>query len=160
MKASSHPPTPQALEADIRQSLEQALGAGRPGDAELLARVKGRVVEAIERKSALLHRTVRAQAGVWEPVAPGVERKLLWETADATSCMVRLAPGTSFPPHGHPLDEECMVLEGSLRIGPDLLLLPGDFHVGLRGIAHATISTDDGVLCYLRTARSFFEPAT
>lgn len=160
MKADSDTPTPQALEADIRQSLEQALGAGRPGDAELLARVRGRVIEAIERKSGLLHRTVRAQAGVWEPVAPGVERKLLWETGDATSCMLRLAPGTSFPAHGHPIDEECVVLEGSLRIGADLLLRPGDFHVALKGVAHEPVSTDDGVLCYLRTARSFFEPVT
>ncbi len=160
MKATPATPTPQALEADVRQSLEQALGAERPGDAELLARVKRRVIEAIDGKSGVLHRTVRAQAGVWEPVAPGVERKLLWETADATSCMVRLAPGTSFPPHGHPLDEECVVLEGSLRIGADLVLLPGDFHVGIKGIEHETVSTDDGVLCFLRTARCFFEPAT
>lgn len=159
MKATSATPIPQALEADIRQSLEQALGAERPGDSELLARVKSRVVQAIECKSGLLHRTVRAQAGAWEPVAPGVERKLLWETADATSCMVRLAPGTSFPPHGHPLDEECVILEGSLRIG-SVLLLPGDFHVGVKGIEHETVSTDDGVLCYLRTARCFFEPVT
>ncbi len=159
MKATSDTPTPQALEADTRQSLEQALGAARPGDVELLARVKGRVIEAIEQKSGVLHHTVRAQAGVWEPVAPGVERKLLWETADATSCMMRLAPGTSFPPHGHPLDEECVILEGSLRIG-SVLLLPGDFHVGVKGIKHETVSTDDGVLCYLRTARCFFEPVT
>ncbi len=160
MKATSDNSRPQSLTADIRRSLEQALDGQRAGDAELLARVKSRVIDAIEHKCALLHRTVRADGGEWEPVGPGVERKLLWETADATSCLVRLAPGASFPPHGHPIDEESVILEGSLRIGADLLLRVGDFHVGLRGVEHETVSTDEGCLCFLRTARCFFEPVS
>lgn len=159
MKATSDKLPPQALEADIRQSLDQALEAQRAGDTELLARVKTRVLGAIEEKSGLLHRTVRAEAGTWEPLAPGVERKLLWETGDATSCLVRIAPGASFPPHGHPIDEETVILEGSLRIGADLLLRVGDFHVGLSGVEHEAVSTQEGCLCFLRTARCFFEPA-
>jgi anti-sigma factor ChrR (cupin superfamily) len=159
MKAKPDKPPTQSLEAGIRQSLDQALNAERAGDGELLARVKTRVMGAIEQKSGQLHRTVRAEAGTWEPVAPGVERKLLWERGDATSCLIRLAPGASFPPHGHPIDEESVILEGSLRIGADLLLRVGDFHVGLSGVKHETVSTDEGCLCFLRTARCFFEPA-
>ena len=158
------PPTDKlptrSLEADIRSSLEQALEAQSAGDVELLKRVRGCVMGAIEQKSGLLHRTVRAGAGEWQTVAPGVERKLLWERADACSNLVRLAPGTSLPPHDHPLDEECVVLEGSLRIGQNLLLRVGDFHVGVQGVAHEGVSTDDGCLCFLRTACSFFEPVT
>jgi anti-sigma factor ChrR (cupin superfamily) len=127
-------------------------------DDAIIARVRAKVLDAVARQAGALHRTVRAAAGEWEPVAPGVERKLLWERGGATSCMVRLAPGTSFPAHGHPIDEECVVLEGSLRIGADLLLRPGDFHVGLSGIEHETVSTDDGCLCFLRTATCFFAP--
>lgn len=159
MKATPDKLPPQALEADIRQSLDQALQAQQAGDAELLGRVKTRVMGAIVEKSVLLHRTVRAETGTWEPLAPGVERKLLWETGDATSCLVRLAPGASFPPHGHPIDEETVILEGSLRIGADLLLRVGDFHVGLSGVEHEAVSTQEGCLCFLRTARCFFEPA-
>jgi anti-sigma factor ChrR (cupin superfamily) len=128
-------------------------------DDAIIARVRARVMDAVARKTGAAHCTVRAAAGEWQTVAPGVERKLLWERGGATSCMVRLAPGTSFPAHGHPIDEECVVLEGSLRIGDDLLLLAGDFHVGLGGVEHETVSTQEGCLCFLRTSSHFFEPA-
>ena len=128
-------------------------------DVELIARVRAKLLDAVAREAGALHRTVRAVAGEWLAVAPGVERKLLWDNGDATSCMIRLAPGATFPPHGHPIDEECVILEGSLRIGSELLLRPGDFHVGLCGMEHATVSTDEGCLCFLRTANCFFEPA-
>ena len=127
-------------------------------DVELIARVRAKVLHAVARDAGGLHRTVRAGAGEWLAVAPGVERKLLWEKGDATSCMIRLAPGATFPPHGHPIDEECVVMEGSLRIGSELLLRPGDFHVGLCGVEHETVSTDEGCVCFLRTAKCFFEP--
>ena len=127
-------------------------------DDAIIARVRARVMDAVARQAGALHRTVRAEAGDWEPVAPGVERKLLWERGGATSCMVRLAPGASFPAHGHPIDEEAVILEGSLRIGAELLLRPGDFHVGMSGIEHEAVSTEEGCLCFLRTATSFFEP--
>lgn len=128
-------------------------------DAPLIARVRAKVMEVVARESARAHCTVRAGAGGWETVAPGVQRRLLWERGDAASCMIRLAPGTSFPPHNHPMDEECVILEGSLRIGAELVLRPGDFHVGVDGVEHEIVSTEDGCLCFLRTARCFFEQA-
>ncbi|MDX1570809.1 MAG: cupin domain-containing protein [Xanthomonadales bacterium] len=53
----------------------------------------------------------------WVPSpAPGVERKMLdrigEEAARATS-LVRYAPHSSFPRHGHPAGEEFLVLEGT-----------------------------------------------
>lgn len=131
----------------------------RAGDAELLVRIKNRVLASITHQApARTHHTVRAGAGCWETLAPGLERKLLWEAGDAQSCLVRLAPGTALPPHGHPIDEECVVLEGSLRVGTCLLLRVGDFHVGIRGVEHEAVSTDDGCVCFQRTARHFFKP--
>lgn len=129
-------------------------------DEALVARVRAALMDAVTRKTGALHHTVRAGGGEWQQVAPGVQRKLLWERGEAESCLLRLAPGTSFPPHNHPVDEECVVLEGSLQIGSDLVLRQGDFHVGLNGVEHETVSTRDGCLCFLRTARSFFAPAT
>jgi hypothetical protein len=140
------------MEADIRLSLDGALCPQRAGDAALLERVKGRVLAAVTGKSGELHGTVRAQEGTWERLAPGVERKLLWQSADAFSCLMRLAPGASVAGHAHPIDEECVVLEGTLRID-GLVLHAGDFHVGVKGVAHASASTDTGVLVYLRGAR-------
>ena len=127
-------------------------------DLLVIERVRARIMEMIAREKSVLHRTVRADAGGWETVSPGIERKQLWERGEAASCLLRIAPGTSFPHHNHPIDEECLVLEGSLRIG-DVLLRQGDFHVGVSGIEHDAVSTDDGCVCFLRTARCFFEPA-
>ena len=153
MSDINHPHSPAALEADIRQSLDDALCARRPGDCALIARVKERVLTAVSRKTSLLHRTVRAEGGSWETVSTGVERKLLWESGDAFSCLMRLAPGAVVAGHSHPIDEECVVLEGSLRIGTGLVLYAGDFHVGVSGVEHDVASTDTGAVVYLRSAR-------
>jgi quercetin dioxygenase-like cupin family protein len=142
------------LEVDIRNRLDEALCPPRAGDDELLDRVRERVMTAVASKTVALHRTIRAEAGVWETVATGVERKLLWETADAVSCLMRLAPGAVVAGHPHRLDEECVVLEGSLRIGRDLMLRPGDFHVGVKGVDHDVACTDTGALVYLRGAKA------
>ncbi len=127
-------------------------------DAELIARVRTKVMDAVRQSTSDLHRTVRAGEGDCRQIAPGIERKVLWERGAASSSMLRAAPGASFPAHNHAIDEECVVLEGSLRIG-SVLLRAGDFHVGLSGVKHEAVSTQDGCLCFLRTAKAFFEPA-
>lgn len=133
------------------------MAAPRPGDDEMLDRVRSRVLRSIEEESAARrHTTVRAADASWQTVGPGVQRKLLFQTDDAVSCLFRFAPGTVVPAHQHPIDEECLVLEGSLRIGADLVLLPGDFHVGRRDVPHADARTDTGALVYLRAARHPF----
>lgn len=119
----------------------------------MLARVKMRVMGAVRYKSQALHRTVRSEAGLWEQLAPGVERKRLWESGDAMSCLLRLAPGASVGSHGHAIDEECVVLEGSLNIGADLVLRPGDFHVGVKGVPHEEAHTETGALVFLRSSK-------
>ena len=124
----------------------------RYGDDELLARVKSRVMAAIAAEPQEQHRTVRAADGVWQVVCPGLERKLLWGDGSARSWMVRLAPGTVVQAHLHGMDEECVVLEGSLRIGAGLLLQSGDFHVAAKGSMHDAVSTDTGALVYIRGA--------
>jgi quercetin dioxygenase-like cupin family protein len=154
-----HPPTPpedrtSVLDADVARQLDQLLAAEQPGDAELLARVRGRVLEQIAAESqGALHTTVRASDQPWEHVAQGIERKLLFSTPTSVSSLVRLAPGASVPGHVHTIHEECLVLEGTLRIGTDLLLKAGDFHVGMQGVPHATASTQTGAVVFLREGR-------
>lgn len=79
---------------------------------------------------------------------PGVERRMLErvaaESGRATS-LVRYAPGTSFPMHGHPRGEEILVLSGTFSDGS------GDYPGGsyLRnppGSQHAPFSTEGCVL--------------
>jgi quercetin dioxygenase-like cupin family protein len=39
----------------------------------------------------------------------------------ASTVLVKLAPGATFPAHNHPAGEEVFVLEGDVLIGPDRL---------------------------------------
>lgn len=156
MRATS-PPETQPLKADVRHEAGEAPGPHQKGDKALLARVKQRVLSAVAGKTGALHGTVRAGDGRWEQVSPGVERKLLWESGDTVSWMLRLGPGAVVAPHGHLVDEECVVLEGSVRIGNDLVLGPGDFHVGVRGVPHDATCSDTGAVVYLRGARDAAE---
>lgn len=149
---------PSGLDPALAAVLDQQLGQGSaaadgPADAALIARVGKRVMNAVRAEAAPPHRTVRAEHGEWEKVAPGVERKVLWDSGQARSWMVRLAPGAVVAAHAHPMDEECIVMQGSLRIG-DLLLEAGDFHVGRQGSQHALTTSETGALLYLRVART------
>jgi quercetin dioxygenase-like cupin family protein len=142
-------PPAAALDPELRALMQLELEPSSPADDALLARVKARVLRAITPAFA----TVQPATGQWETIAPGVERKMLWVSGDAQSCMVRLAPGAVVAGHAHAIDEECVVLSGTLRIGDSLLLHEGDFHVAAQGSTHAKASTETGALVYLRGAR-------
>ena len=145
-------PTPESiLDADLADALDERLCAPREDDAHLLARVKARVMDTVRSDPTQL-RTVRASEGRWEAVCPGVMRKMLWSSQDASSCLVRLEPGAVVEAHLHEIDEECIVLQGTLRIGDSLVLRAGDFHVGRRGTMHEAACSDTGALVYLRGA--------
>ena len=135
------------------RSLDDPIGPPRSDDGDLLGRVKRRVMGVVKQECAAAHRTVRSDGGVWEQVAPGIERKMLWDAGDAMSYLMRLAPGASVGPHGHLIDEECLVLEGSLCIGTELVLRPGDFHVGVKGVPHDQAHSETGALLFLRSSK-------
>jgi quercetin dioxygenase-like cupin family protein len=144
-------PSPGALDADIVDLLNDAL-APEPVDAELTARVKRRVLARIAEEQRGQHLTVGAGDGLWRPFAPGVQIKLLNEAADIWSYLLRLAPGAVLPAHRHPVDEECVVLEGDMCIGA-LHVEAGGFHLGRKDVLHAPLTTVGGALLFLRGAR-------
>jgi quercetin dioxygenase-like cupin family protein len=144
----SHVPSPDVIDPDVRRALDEGSGIVLPGDEELLARVKARVLTAIRSEGSAGSTTVRSGEG-WERLAPGIDRKLLWQAGSVTSCMMRFAPGAQVPAHVHAEDEECVVLEGTVRIG-ELVLHPGDFHVGHKGSLHVLATTDTGAVVFLR----------
>lgn len=94
-------------------------------------------------------RTVLLRDGGWQPVAPGVEVLPLWSGGGIESRFVRLSPGASLPGHGHPVDEECMMLEGELYFG-DLLVQAGDFHLAPAGTCHGDVCSESGALLFVR----------
>ena len=142
---------PAPLDADIVELLNGAVLALEPVDQVSLARVKRRVLARIAEDQAPRHVTVRAQDGDWQPFGRGLEIKVLHEAGGIMSYLLRLAPGAVLPGHRHPVDEECVVLEGSLRIGA-LEVGAGGFHLGRQDVLHMPIVSEGGAVVFLRGA--------
>jgi anti-sigma factor ChrR (cupin superfamily) len=89
----------------------------------------------------------------WEEVAPGISCKLLATDTerDRVSMLVRLAPGTDYPPHSHAGVEELHLLEGELMID-GRKLYPGDFNRAEPGTADARVWSETGCTCVLITS--------
>ena len=95
--------------------------------------------------------TIREAEGLWQPIAEGAEKKVLFfdPSAKTQSFLLRLAPGTRLPAHHHTRVEECLMIEGDFSIG-DLNLNPGDYHVAAPGTEHAEVYSKTGALLYIR----------
>lgn len=131
--------------------LYDALDADPPGAAD--ARLRRRVMRAIATEATPDHHTVQPAdaATPWQPWGPGLQIKVLHEADGVMSYLVRLAAGASLPPHHHPVDEECVVLEGAVTIG-SLRVPAGGYHRGLCGLPHDALRSDEGAVIFLRGA--------
>ena len=98
------------------------------------------------------HLTIAGDEGEWQPFLDGVRIKVLREHAGVLSYLLRLEPGARLPPHRHPQDEECIVLDGRLRVGTQPEMGPGSYHLAHGGALHATIGTETGATIFLRGA--------
>jgi len=89
----------------------------------------------------------------WEEVAPGISVKLLATDAetDRVSTLVRLAPGTDYPPHRHAGTEELHLLDGELMID-DRKLYPGDYRRADAGSVDRRVWSETGCTCVLITS--------
>lgn len=125
-----------------------------PPEVELACRARTIWRRLLERvaDADTTHTTIAAEAGEWQPILAGVSMKVLREHAGVLSYLLRLEPGAALPPHRHPADEECLVVDGWLRIGSRLPIGPGGYHLAHRGTLHATITTDTGATIFLRSA--------
>jgi predicted ChrR family anti-sigma factor len=87
-------------------------------------------------------------AGEWRSTPfPGVTFKLLYvdrETHYATS-LLKLEPGAQYPAHRHAGCEQCLVIEGTVRIGT-VSVSKGDFEYAVAGTEHGHLTTDTGCL--------------
>lgn len=86
----------------------------------------------------------------WEPLAPGIECKLLaTDTRKQQVCMLmRLAPGARYPAHAGV--KELYLLDGELWID-EHKLLPGDYGSGAPGSVDKRIWSGTGCTCFLVT---------
>jgi anti-sigma factor ChrR (cupin superfamily) len=89
----------------------------------------------------------------WQPVAPGIECKLLATDAERqrVSMLVRLAPGACYPAHTHAGIEELHLLDGALWID-GRLLAAGDYNYGTPGASDLQVWTETGCTCVLVTS--------
>lgn len=119
-----------------------------PGQARQIRR---RLLDRVaDTEPSLL--TVHADQQAWQPFTPGVQIRVLREHQGVLSYLLRLAPGASLPAHRHPLDEECLVLAGTLRVGSRIEVGPGGYHLAPRGALHASLSSQTGATLFLRGA--------
>ena len=130
---------------------------GLNGDEEVAppAGMFDRIQSALQSRSQRLPgtMTVRADDGVWEVMAPGIERKKLWDNGPQarTSFLVRMAPGASYGAHEHDDDEECYVISGDISFD-SLTLHAGDYHLARRGVPHPPARSQAGCLLLITAA--------
>lgn len=90
--------------------------------------------------------------GQWQEVMPGIHFKSLWndtETGQFTF-LARLEPGAHYPSHRHAGVEECLVIEGDLRMN-DHVLLAGEYTVAFADNVHHETRSEGGCLLMLRS---------
>ena len=150
MKRNRTPEDTAVLDADIIGALNSDLTDERLSP-EAAARIKHRLLERVAQAQAG-HVTVHGGSAGWKPFSHGVDIKVLHRNGDVMSYLLRLAPGAELPAHRHPMDEECVVLEGRLRIANDLVVHAGGFHLAHRDALHDVITSEEGATIFLRGA--------
>ena len=122
----------------------------RPTAAQIRA-IRRRLMERVADADTS-HLTLPPGETGWQDWLPGVRIKVLREQGGVMSYLLALAPGASVPAHRHRLDEECLVLQGRLRVGHQLQLEAGGYHLAHQGALHGCLSSDEGALIFLRGA--------
>ena len=100
---------------------------------------------------------IRAHEGEWiETSDRGVFVKMLFaDPKNATfTTLVRLEPGARVPMHRHRGAEQCLVLEGDLRSGGNVLNA-GDYNCALQGTVHQELTTEQGALLLIVAPESY-----
>jgi quercetin dioxygenase-like cupin family protein len=138
------------IDADLIAELS-ANQAAEPMSPAIAARIKHRVLDRIARAETS-HTTLHASDDGWQPFKQGVHIKVLNEADGIMSYLLRLAPGAVVDAHRHPIDEECVVMEGVVRIGDDLVVRAGGFHLAHKNTLHAPITSELGATMFLRGA--------
>jgi quercetin dioxygenase-like cupin family protein len=89
----------------------------------------------------------------WEEAAPGIHVKILAKDVEQNrvSMLVRLEPGTEYPPHRHDGVEELHLLHGELMID-DKKLYPGEYIRAEADSVDHRVWSETGCTCVLLTS--------
>ncbi|MBL8237721.1 MAG: cupin domain-containing protein [Bryobacterales bacterium] len=140
-------------EVEKVQSIAERLTLAAPAPA-IRPNIKDRLMAAarqtkpagFEQPEPGVH-VLRAGNGGWRETGyAGVTFKLLHldkETGMATS-ILRLQPGAQYPPHHHTQMEQCLVLSGDVRLGPNIHIFAGDYEKAFPGTDHESLTSETG----------------
>ncbi len=148
--SANRPPDDERVTPEAEQALFDALKPA-PMPAARAAALRLRLLSRIGAGGAPQLDTIHATDGKWRPFLPKVAIKVLRRAAGIQTYLLRLEPGAVLLPHRHPDDEECIVLEGSVRIG-EIVACKGDYHLAPKGVEHGAIVSERGALLFLRGA--------
>ena len=121
--------------------------------ASLWERLAVRVAAAGEEAPQLSSPRRQWAEPEWKEAAPGIAVKLLATDTDRSrvTMLVRLAPGTEYPPHRHAGLEELHLLDGELMIG-ERKLYPGDYNWAEADSVDRRVWSESGCTCVLVTS--------
>lgn len=145
------------FDSDLMESLAHDIAPIEPPPVRKAAMRERILQRAAREKTAQPHShlTVHFADDGWIDVMPLIKMKKLFESNEGKGVLFRFQPGARLPAHEHGTDEECVVLEGELRIGDDTVVHAGDFHLARRGIPHGDLTSPTGALFYIRTGANF-----
>jgi anti-sigma factor ChrR (cupin superfamily) len=90
----------------------------------------------------------------WVSLSKKIQVKVLHDDGRTLSWLLRLLPGGRLPQHDHADGlEECLVLEGQLRINGDMFGT-GDYQIAHPGSVHFEVASDTGALVFLKSPSS------
>ena len=137
------------LDPTLAAALAATIAPVQP-DTEARAQMRQKLFSRVhEGKTDFLF--VHTHEGYWQNLLQGVDVKLLRRDADSRSFMLRMDANTRVPPHEHPSDEECIVLEGEVWLN-GILCKAGDYHLAPKGQPHDWLRSDTGCLLFIRGA--------
>ncbi len=118
----------------------------------LQARLAGRIAIETGTRPAL-PAARRYSEPPWEEVAPGICCKILAADDEryTISMLVRLAPGSEYPPHTHAGVEELYLLDGEVWID-ERKLCPGEYSLAHPGTTDERVWSETGCTCVLITS--------
>ncbi len=135
-----------AIDAELAGELATGLTAAPMPDA-----VREQLRARVRERAAGIH-VVRADAGEWMPLLPGIAIKRLRSDGEGRSetNLWRLDAGAIIPGHDHHDDEECLVLEGAI-IEDGVEYRAGDYLHARAGSRHVPLQTTHGALLLIRS---------
>lgn len=146
---------PVAPSPQTRDKLLQRVSDGEPAAAKP-APADPQVWKAWQSNAAAGLFTQRGDEAVWESVGIdgiSIRRMFVDRERNQFTALVRMAPGTAYPRHLHNGPEECLVLQGDLRVGDTgIVLRQGDYQRAEPGSDHPIQSTENGCVLLIVSA--------